>query len=139
MVMNKNPKKPVVIVVDSDGDIITYTDGEITCDNPELVEKVEKAPFLPWRVQLISPFGQYVRPSLDPANLIGVTAAMYSANPGRSRLLEGPKEVRQWFKKEYKRYGGGCIPQATGKRDYTPRPLSEILAELSRYYGQPKQ
>lgn len=104
-----------MIVVDADGEIITAANGHVSSDNPELVKIVKRSVFLPWSVQLVSPFGRRVRPSLDPENLIGITAALFSARPGRTKLLEAPPEVMEWFRDELSKRGGGCIPNNSRK------------------------
>jgi hypothetical protein len=107
------------IVVDSDGDIIRYLDGDISCDNPEILEHLEKGFFL-FPVRFVMPFGTLVLPSLyDSQNIVRIAAALMSANPGRSRVLEAPSEFWEWFDEEYARYGGGCGTRASSSKDIT--------------------
>jgi hypothetical protein len=103
-------KKTNLIVVDADGELIIAANGQISSDNRELVKRVKNAWF---PIQLIQPFGTVVRPSRDPENLVGLTAALFSAKPGRTRLLEAPDEVWEWMKEEYTKKGGGCLPNAS--------------------------
>lgn len=100
------------IVVDSDGVIITYTDGKMSSNNPEILERLENAFFFR-RVRFVMPFGTEVRPSRDPENIVGIAALMMSVRPGRSSVLEAPPEFWKWFDAEYASFGGGCIPSTS--------------------------
>lgn len=102
----ENKKTIQMIVVDSDGEIITAANGRVSSDNPELVRIVKEQAKIGMEVQLIQPFGDYFLASLDPENLIGITAALFSARPGRTRLLEAPDEV--WDKLKAERSLGTC-------------------------------
>jgi hypothetical protein len=125
-------KKPInLIVVDADGEIITAANGLVSSDNPELVKTVKRSVFLPWSVQLVSPFGQKIRPSLDPNNLIGITAALYSAKPGRTRLLQAPPEVMEWFKEEHAKRGDSCLTDTRSFGGSNQRTIEDIARELA--------
>lgn len=127
--MTKKPKEIItMIVVDADGEIITAANGHVSSDNRELVKLVKRSVFLPWTVQLVSPFGRRIRPSLDPEDLIGITAALFSARPGRTRLLSAPPEVMDWFKEEHtRRRGSGVV----NPKDFKHRDLEDIARELA--------
>lgn len=99
-------KKSNLIAVDSDGELIVYENGQVISNNPELVRIVKEQAKIGMEVQLIQPFGDYFLASLDPENSIGITAALFSARPGRTRLLEAPNEV--WDKFQSESYRGGC-------------------------------
>jgi hypothetical protein len=99
--MTQENKKIVhMIVVDADGEIITAANGRVSSDNPELVRIVKEQAAIGMEIQFIQPFGDYFRASLDPENPIGITAALFSAKPGRTRLLEAPQGVWDWLKAE---------------------------------------
>lgn len=110
-----------LIVVDADGEIITAANGKISSDNPELVKMVKDA-FLP--LQLISPHGVKVQPSLNPENLLGLTAALFSARPGRTLLLTAPTEVLEWFKDEQRKNDGGCVHHRSRENTRRQDPLT---------------
>lgn len=101
-------KKTVLIVVDSDGELIVSANGQISSDNRELVKRVKQAAEIRRRVQLVAPFGNKVTASLEPDNLLGLTAALFAANPGRTTLIEAPEEVTEWIAKESEAQAGGC-------------------------------
>lgn len=123
-------KKINLIVVDADGEIITAANGHVSSDNPELVKLVKRSVFLPWSVQLVRPFGRWVRPSLDPENLIGITAALFSAKPGRTQLLEAPSEVMEWFQEEHSRRDY-CVPfVGSSTKSFRLRDANDIAREL---------
>ena len=89
-----------LIVVDADGEIITCANGLVSSDNRELVRIVKREALIGTPVQLVSPFGSYVTATLDPTDLVGLTAALFSARPGRTRLLEAPAEVWDFIEEE---------------------------------------
>lgn len=89
-----------LIVVDADGDIITSANGAISSDNRELVRIIKREVNLGTLSQLIPPFGRTVQASLDPDNLVGLTAALFTARPGRTKLLEAPPEVWEWMEED---------------------------------------
>lgn len=97
----KTKRMPTLIVVDADGDIITAANGQLSSDNPELVRIVKREALFRRKVQLVAPFGKKIRANLNPEDIMGVTAALFSARPGRTRLLEAPTEVWDWFKEEH--------------------------------------
>lgn len=89
-----------LIVVDADGEIITAANGLVSSDNRELVRLVKKEAKISTPVQLVAPFGRTVYANLDPEDLVGITAALFSARPGRTRLLEAPAEVWEWLEED---------------------------------------
>jgi hypothetical protein len=116
--MTKKTKESVqMIVVDADGTIITAANGLVSSDNPELVKAVKRAVSFRRRIQIVQPSGSEIRANLDPKDLIGITAALFSAKPGRTRLLEAPAEVKEWFKLERADFGGGCLPLTSYPED----------------------
>jgi hypothetical protein len=105
---NKTTKITQLIVVDADGEIITAANGLVSSDNRELVRLVKREAELGTPVQMVAPFGEWVRANLeDPQNALGITAALFSARPGRTRLLEAPGEVWEWFNDEDSHDGEG--------------------------------
>lgn len=96
----KNVKSIQMIIVDSDGEIITAANGRVSSNNPALVKIVKELAAIGMEVQLIQPFGDYFRANLDTKNPIGIVAALFSVNPGRTRLLEAPDEVWEQLKGE---------------------------------------
>lgn len=88
-----------MVVVDADGEIITAANGHVSSDNPELVKQVKYHVALRRRVQLTSR-GQGITATLNPSDPLGITAALFSARPGRTILLEAPEEVTTWIEKE---------------------------------------
>lgn len=117
----KNTNSVKVIVVDADGEIITAANGRISSDNPALTKIVKELAEIGMEVQLVQPFGNYVRASLDPNNLIGITAALFSAKPGRTRLLEAPDEVWDWWNSE----------SSAGTCHHTVDPAGENFSSMS--------
>ena len=96
--MSKNIVK--MIVVDADGEIITSANGLVSSDNPELVRAVKRSARFGTATRINEPFGEEVEASLDPENLVGQIAALFSARPGRTRLLEAPIEVHEWLRSD---------------------------------------
>lgn len=87
-----------MIVVDADGEIITAANGLVSSDNPELVKAVKHRARIGTYVRFVEPYGREVQANLDdPENLIGIAAALFTARPGRTRLLEAPAEVKEWI------------------------------------------
>jgi hypothetical protein len=89
-----------LIIVDADGDIVTAANGAISSDNRELVRIIKREVNLGTLAQLIPPFGRTVQASLDPNDLVGITAALFTARPGRTKLLEAPPEVWEWLEED---------------------------------------
>lgn len=106
-----------LIVVDADGEIITAANGLISSDNRELVKTIKREVLLGTRVQLIPPFGRQVETSLDPENLVGLTAALFSARPGRTNLLEAPAEVWEWLQEDMEDSEGESFAAVTSVED----------------------
>lgn len=91
------------IVVDSDGEILVSVNGEL--GGPQkLVNIAKRNVSLMREVQLVEPFGSRVTASLDPLNPLGITAALMSVKPGRSRILDAPSEVKSWIANEYENF-----------------------------------
>jgi hypothetical protein len=80
------------IVVDSNGQLVVWTDGHLSGDAKLVKEaKLNSELKLPTP---ISPFGPIIPADLtDVNNLAGVLAALSSINLGRTRILEAPDEV----------------------------------------------
>lgn len=89
-----------LIVVDADGDIVTAANGSPSSANRELVRTIQREVNLGTLIQLTPPFGRSVQASLDPEDVVGITAALFSARPGRTRLLEAPPEVWEWLEED---------------------------------------
>lgn len=102
-----------LIVVDADGELITAANGQISSDNRELVKTIKREVLLGTRTQLIPPFGRQVETSLDPDNLVGLTAALFSAKPGRTNLLEAPAEVWEWLQEDMEDSEGDSFADVT--------------------------
>lgn len=90
-----------MIVVDADGEIITAANGLVSSDNPELVKAVKHRARIGTWVRLVEPYGREVQANLaDPKDVIAITAALFAARPGRTRLLEAPAEVKEWISQD---------------------------------------
>lgn len=129
--MTTKMKKIVqLIVVDADGEIITATNGLVSSDNRELVRLVKQGAELGTPVQMIAPFGEHVRANLeDPQDALGITAALFSARPGRTRLLEAPGEVWEWFNDADSHDGeGDSFDDA-----FSPEELEALMAEAGSF------
>lgn len=127
---NKTKKITQLIVVDADGEIITAANGLVSSDNRELVRLVKTEAELGTEVQMVAPFGERVRANLeDPQDVLGITAALFSARPGRTRLLEAPGEVWDWFNDEESHDGeGDSIGDA-----YTVEELQTMIEEAGEF------
>jgi hypothetical protein len=79
---------------------VTASNGLVSSDNRELVRIIKREALLGTPARLIPPFGKEVNASLDPENLIGITAALFTARPGRTKLLEAPAEVWDWLEED---------------------------------------
>lgn len=84
------------IVVDSDGELLVWTDGSLSGSH-ELKKKVKRASDLEKPVNLIYGVEDVVASLDNIEDYLAVTAAMFAASPGRTRLLEAPKSVMEWF------------------------------------------
>ena len=84
------------IVVDSDGELIVFIEGHLSATNAQR-KTIKENVLLGYGVRLIDPFGEEIAPSLDPKTPLNVVAALFSLAPGRSRLLEAPQSVRDYF------------------------------------------
>lgn len=118
-------KKTDLIVVDSNGELIVAANGKISSDNRQLVKLVKQAVKERRPVQLVSPNGSQVRASLNPEDLIGITAALFSANPGRTTILEAPPKVTEWVAEESNRTGGGCLKSPSVSEDFQVPDLND--------------
>jgi hypothetical protein len=127
---NKTNKITQLIVVDADGEIITAANGLVSSDNRDLVRAVKIEAELGTEIQMVAPFGERIRANLeDPEDLLGITAALFSARPGRTRLLEAPGEVWEWFNDEDKHDGeGDSIGDA-----YSAEELETMIAEAEGF------
>lgn len=139
MTDNVGMKKIVeMIVVDADGEIITAANGLVSSDNPELVRLVKHAAKSEFPIQLIAPFGRTVAPNLNPTDLVGVTAALFAARPGRTKLLEAPAEVWNWLDEEAGNSEGDSFGGATSvaehraMRDAVSNPSQSVENERVR-------
>lgn len=101
-----------LIVVDSDGDIVTSANGAISSDNLELIRMIRREVYKGTLIRLVPPFGRTVEPSLNRDNLLGLTAALFSARPGRTRLLEAPPEVWEWMAEDMEDNEGDSFGEA---------------------------
>jgi hypothetical protein len=99
-----------LIIVDADGEIITAANGQISSNNGDLVKTIKREVLLGTKTQLIPPFGRQIQASLDPADLVGLTAALFSARPGRTKLLEAPAEVWEWMREDMEDSEGDSFP-----------------------------
>ena len=135
--MTKKDKNVIkTIVVDADGDIITSSNGYLSSDNRELVRSIKREVLFRSKVQLVAPYGQKIRASLDPEDLIGNTAALFSARPGRTRLLEAPSEVWDWFRAEANTEEG---PKISGK-DFTFNEMTDVDVDVYlNFFGSKKK
>lgn len=131
----KNKEIITMIVVDADGEIITAANGHVSSENPELVKKVKNA----WlSIRLIYPFGTRVTPSLrDPENLLGITAALFSARLGRTRLLEAPAEVWEWMRNDHE-LRGGCISESTKEVQESDEVEMQLTDEEKSFFEDPE-
>lgn len=119
MTDKKGMKKIVeMIVVDADGEIITAAHGLVSSDNPELVRLVKRAAKFGFPVQLVAPFGRTVKPSLEPTDPVGITAALFAARPGRTKLLEAPAAVWGWLEEEEENSEGRSFGTAMSVEEY---------------------
>lgn len=85
------------IVVDSDGEILSYTNGLLS-GPAKLINIAKRNSRARLPVQLIPPFGETFEANLeDPNERLNVLAAMFSVNPGRSRVLEAPDEIETYI------------------------------------------
>jgi hypothetical protein len=133
----KTKRMPKVIVVDSDGDIITSANGQLSSDNRELVSIIKREVLLRSKVQLVAPFGQKIRANLDPEDLLGNTAALFSARPGRTRLLEAPPEVWAWLKQET--ITKSCTGNTSSGKDFQFKDMTDSdLDILSSAFNRDK-
>lgn len=99
-----------LIVVDADGEIITAANGQVSSNNRNLIKTIKREVLLGAKVQLVFPFGRQVQASLDPTDLVGLTAALFSARPGRTKLLEAPAEVWEWMREDMEDSEGDSFP-----------------------------
>lgn len=91
--MGRPRKSGDTLVVDIDGDLLVWTDGLISGDNKELIDKAKLAS----RLEIPTPLtidGPEVPASLDdPNEPIRALAALVAANPGRATILQAPEEI----------------------------------------------
>lgn len=118
-------KKTDLIVVDSDGELIVAANGHVSSDNRKLVKLVKEAAKNRRAVRIVFPAGTRVRASLDPADLLGITAALFAAKPGRTILLQAPVEVTEWVAAESARTGGGCLSFSSVSGDFEMPDLTD--------------
>lgn len=130
-------KKINLIVVDADGDIVTCANGHLSSDNRELVRIIKREVLFRSRVQMVAPYGQKICASLDLEDPIGNTAALFSARPGRTRLLEAPPEVWNWFREEV---NTGKVEMPSGKNfRFNEMTDTDIDVYLNFFGGKKKK
>jgi hypothetical protein len=94
---NVGMTKPVqMIVVDSDGEILTAANGQLSGEYAR-IQSIKRNLLLADPVEMFAPYGDAVVPELDVQNPIAIVAALFSAAPGRTSLLDAPGEVWDWF------------------------------------------
>lgn len=84
------------IVVDADGEVLVWTDGSLSGPH-ELKKRVKRASDLEKSVNLIYGVEDVTASLTDKKDYLAVTAALFAAAPGRTRLLEAPESVTTWF------------------------------------------
>lgn len=105
IIANKPDRKGnTTIVVDSDGDHIACTSGHVSSTNQEKVKAVKEASLLGTPIQIVAPFGPVVSCDLDSEDDMQVLAALFSAAPGRTRLLEAPQALISQFQEMIEDY-----------------------------------
>jgi hypothetical protein len=82
---------PTVIAVDSDGELITWVNGDITADK-EIKKTIQFNSDIKLEVDLTLT-GPTVEADLSPENHLGILAALMSVKPGRTRILDAPDDV----------------------------------------------
>lgn len=81
------------LVVDIDGDLLVWTDGLISGDNKELVDKAKLASKYEVPTDL-TVNGPKIAASLDhPDEPVRALAALIAASPGRATILQLPDEL----------------------------------------------
>jgi hypothetical protein len=130
-------RMPKLIVVDADGDIITAANGQLSSNNQELVRIIKREVLFRRKVQLIAPFGKKVRANLQPEDLIGITAALFSARPGRTKLLEAPAEVWEWFKEASAE--ASCGGNTSSGKDFKFKEMTDSDVEATLLYFSAKK
>lgn len=82
----------VAVVVEIDGELLTWVNGSIS-GKKELLDDVKLFASLGKHVD-ITPMGPIVRAQIDNIeNPMGALAALISVSPGRARILEVPQNV----------------------------------------------
>lgn len=81
------------VVVEIDGDLLTWTDGLLSGTNPEYVEKAKELSQFSALVN-VTMFGPEIIADLYTVETPeAAMAAMMGVVPGRGRILQAPKEV----------------------------------------------
>lgn len=92
------------IVVDVDGVLMVATNGQLG-GNQKYANIAKRNSNIMKEVRLVEPYGDLVTADLDPENPLGITAAMMSIKPGRSRVLDAPRSVLDWLIEQDELYG----------------------------------
>lgn len=97
MSKNVSPAPPVMIVVDSDGELVSLADSYLSA-SPAKRRLIGEALRRRTPVCVVEPNDLVVVPLLgDGASAVERLAALFSASPGRSVLLDGPPELLALF------------------------------------------
>lgn len=97
--MSKNirQKKHTVFVVDADGVLVVYANGVVSSDDKELVKTIRSMSERKLHVK-VKPYGRQnsVEANLN-GNHMNILAALMSAKPGRTRVLEAPDDIMNFI------------------------------------------
>lgn len=85
------------IVVDCDGEIVRYEDGDFFIPN-HLQGVARQHLILGIKQMIVQPDGEEF--TVGVKNPVEILALFYSLAPGRSYLLEGPEELQKMFDPE---------------------------------------
>lgn len=90
------------IIVNSDGELIVSVNGRIRT-TPELLTKIRNASLLSTPIQFIIPYGNYYHADITKPieNEMGLLAALFAPNPGRTDLVTAPASILNKLDEEY--------------------------------------
>lgn len=82
--------------VDLDGSLVTCTDGHVAGGTEEQQVRMKAAAYTSEAVQIVVPFGQFVRASFGEDDPVGNLAAIVAASM-RWKIIEAPDEVLRFL------------------------------------------
>lgn len=86
-------RKLNVYAIQSDNKVLSFINGTLRGDR-HAIQNVKTAVALKTPTQLFKPHGEYITPSLETDDGLGILAALLNGYPGRSKIIAAPEHIQ---------------------------------------------